>query len=274
MSEPDSPFPSIPPPPSYGAPATPVPPPPQPGFGPRPFPPSGPAFGGTGPGGPAGFGGFGPGGSGGPSTRSGLAVAALVLGLLTLVLFWTLVVPVLAVVFGFVAASRIKHSGGMVTGAKMARAGWILGILGILGFVAIVIVAVASDDNSDVALDELDIGSCYDLPQSDDVLELTTLDEVPCDEPHRSELIHQYDMNPDRDRSYPGQDGAFTEAAKVCTGEVWTDYVGLEYDQSVYEVYVVIPVELNWKLNRGEASCFVVDADDGLLTDVVAGSGR
>lgn len=279
MSEPNSPFPSIPPPPgppSFGTPSLPVPPPSN---GPRPFPASSAPYGGTGPGpaGPSGFGpsGFGPGGFGNRPTRSGLAVAALVLGLITVLLFWTVVVPVLAVVFGLIAARSIKASRGQLTGLKMARAGWILGVVGLLGFAAVVVAVVVSErDDDDIALDDLEIGACYDLPATDEVLELSSLDAVPCDEPHRGELFHQYDMNPDRDRTYPGQSGAFDEAGEVCTGEAWTDYVGLEYQQSVFEVYVVIPDDLSWKLSRGEASCFVVDAGDGLLTEVAAGSER
>ena len=268
MSEPNNPFPSPPPPPS-GMGSSPFPPAPPPGsdpFAPRPFPtqPTAPGMYGVGPSGP-----------GTTPARSGMAVAALVLGLLSLVLFFTLIVPVLALIFGLISASSIKKSAGRVTGLKMARAGWILGVLGVAGFIAIIVaVAVDESNDTDVSLDELEVGSCYDLPQSDEILELSSLDEVPCADPHRGELFHEYEMNPDRDREYPGQDALFEELGTECTGEVWTDYVGLEYAQSEFEVYLVIPVELNWRLARGGASCFIVDANDGELTGSAQDSGR
>ena len=275
MSEPNSPFPHLPPaPPSGSGGFPPAPPPPSSGGPSAPQPSGGSSFPSavyqppasppppyTGP--------------NGTGTRSGMAVAALVLGLISLVLFITFLPPLLAVIFGLISASAIKKSGGRLTGLGMARAGWILGALGLAGFaIAVTAIAIDESNDTDVNVDELSVGSCYDLPISSGTATVNSLEEVSCDEPHDGELFHQYEMNPDGDRSYPGEDAAFQEAFDECAGDPWEDYVGISYEESEYVPYFIVPVSLNWKIDGGEASCFVVTQDESPLTESVRGSGR
>jgi hypothetical protein len=75
-------------------------------------------------------------------TSNGLAVASLILGLLG----WTLcgVGSVIAIVFGAIARSQIRSSGGRETGEGMALAGIILGCIGVAAVAAYLVAAVAS----------------------------------------------------------------------------------------------------------------------------------
>ena len=77
-----------------------------------------------------------------PKTN-GFAVASLVCSFF----FWVYGIgALLSIVFGFIARSQIKHSGGMQRGKGMALAGIIIGFAGIvIAVVVIVIVAVAVD---------------------------------------------------------------------------------------------------------------------------------
>ena len=130
----------------YAPPAPYVPPPPgqyaPPGSPPGPggYPPPGgyPQQGGYPPAYP-GAGYYGP-------TTNGLAVAALVLGLVG----WTFcgIGSVLAVIFGFVSQSQITASQGRQTGAGMAKAGIILGFVGIGLVVLWFTLALAAGDGS------------------------------------------------------------------------------------------------------------------------------
>jgi uncharacterized protein DUF4190 len=62
------------------------------------------------------------------TTTSGLAVASLVLGIVSFFcLGFLVVIPILAIVFGHVALGRIAGSGGSVTGRGLAIAGAVLG---------------------------------------------------------------------------------------------------------------------------------------------------
>lgn len=82
----------------------------------------------------------------------GLAIAALILGILALLFSWTVVVGIaaglLALVLGLVASSRAKK--GRAGGRAMALVGAVLGLLGLLVGIAIVVAAVAFV-NSDTA---------------------------------------------------------------------------------------------------------------------------
>jgi uncharacterized membrane protein len=75
-------------------------------------------------------------GYGAPGTRprNGFGVAALVLGLLALVLFWTIVggiiFGILALIFGLLGRARAKR--GEATNGGLSVAGMVLGILGLL----------------------------------------------------------------------------------------------------------------------------------------------
>ncbi len=213
--------------------------------------------------------------SAGGSGRSGHALAGFILGLLSIILFFTGVVPLLALIFGLIGASAVKKSAGRRTGLKMARAGWILGVLGLLGFAAVMTaVIVDAVHNAPHSLADLQIGHCYDLPVANEVKEISSLKEISCSKPHRGELYFQGTLNPDQDRSYPGQDKAVREARLSCLGSPFTSYVGVAARDSVYSLYVIAPAEIGWVGNKGAISCFVVDADDGMLTGSVKGTAR
>ena len=58
--------------------------------------------------------------------NSGMAVASFVLGLCSLLLFWTFVVPILAIVFGIIGLNQIKKDKNL-EGKAMALWGICLG---------------------------------------------------------------------------------------------------------------------------------------------------
>lgn len=78
-----------------------------------------------------------------PRGGSGLAIGALVLGILALLFCWTVVGGILlgliAIVLGFIASGRAKR--GVATGRGMAITGIVLGLLGLLISVGIVVAA-------------------------------------------------------------------------------------------------------------------------------------
>jgi hypothetical protein len=64
-----------------------------------------------------------------PARTDGLAVASMVLGIVSFVLCWLGVVTgILAAVFGFVSLSRIKNAAGTLSGRGMAIAGVATGL--------------------------------------------------------------------------------------------------------------------------------------------------
>ncbi|MEE1927370.1 DUF4190 domain-containing protein [Streptomyces sp. TRM 70351] len=85
-----------------------------------------------------------------PSPRNGLGIAALILGIAAVVLFWTviggLLLGLLALVFGILGYRRKKR--GEATNGAMAMIGLILGVLALIGS-AVMIAAGVAFFNSD-----------------------------------------------------------------------------------------------------------------------------
>jgi uncharacterized membrane protein len=75
-----------------------------------------------------------------PSPQNGLGTAAMVLGIISLVLFWTIIVGVicgaLAVIFGAIGRGRAKR--GEATNRGSATAGLVTGIIAILASVVFI----------------------------------------------------------------------------------------------------------------------------------------
>jgi len=193
-------------------------------------------------------------------------VAALVLGLCCILLFFTLVVPILALVFGILGRRDVRRSEGRLRGAGMALAGIVLGVLGLIGFAAVVVVAI-NDDTTSVA--DLEVGRCYDLPDREpgEVTTIRSLEEIPCDEPHDGEVFAQGELNPDRDRDYPGAEDAYEEAFDECIAR-FEAYVGLPYEQSVFVVDALVPEEDAWDELRGGYDCFALEFDGEELVPI------
>jgi len=196
-------------------------------------------------------------------------VAALVLGIVSIVAFVVVIPPILAIVFGLVAASQIKRSNGAQLGLGMARAGWILGILTVGAAVAVYTVVIL-EDQGQVAIEELDVGDCIkDLPSGERIVDVEV---VRCTSPHEGEVYLLGTLNADGDRTYPGDAPLTAEVERACI-DGFEPYVGRSYDQSVFELFYTYPVRLNWKGSRGAFQCMVT-IPSGTSSDSARNSGR
>lgn len=143
----------------------PPPPPPQPGWGQQPPPPP-----------PGGFGpppqGYGPPpGQYGPSKRTnGLAVGALIAGIIAFFTGWIFIgiaIGVAAVVMGFLGVKK-ANSGEADGGKGLAIAGIITGGLGIVfGIIMIIVVAFAADDVNNFGNEFSDLSECLNNAGND-----------------------------------------------------------------------------------------------------------
>jgi hypothetical protein len=204
-------------------------------------------------------------------SRSGKAIAALVLGIVGIFLCFGAIVSVLAIIFGLLGAKEIKASNGGLTGLGKARAGWILGVVGLLvgvGFWVVVVSEVAGT----TAVQDLEVGDCVDLPggfeDEDEVGRVKTFD---CTEEHDAEVFSVGDLG-DGDDEYPTMREIERLMAEACLPD-FEEYVGVSYEQSVFEVYRFYPLEDTWEDYQGYV-CLVVDADGEKLTQSVEGAGR
>jgi hypothetical protein len=86
----------------------------------------------------------------GVAQTSGKSTAALVLGILGLVLFCPIICSILALIFGYQARRDIDASGGRLSGRGNATVGIVLGWIGValmVAFVALIIIGLAVGDS-------------------------------------------------------------------------------------------------------------------------------
>lgn len=112
------------------------------------------------------------------------------------------------------------------------------------------------------------IGDCLnDASVSDEV---TSVPLVECSEPHDSEVFARTDST---SASFPGDTALSDELTAFCTGEVFTDFVGIPYLESVYETSGYFPTEGSWGDGDRELLCTIWDPA-GQVTGSLAGIGK
>ena len=172
----------------------------------------------------------------------------MILGIIGLVTCFIFVPSLLALIFGIVAARQIKRSAGTVTGSGKARAGWIMGLIGLLGGGAFITAsATGAFDGGETAVFDVETGDCVNFdfnPESEILIEVTTVDVVDCDEEHEAEVIQVGELNPDDDRDYPDNDTLFQESYAGCGREDLSD------------IFAVAPDEDSWNDDDGPYVCF------------------
>ncbi|PIE86756.1 MAG: hypothetical protein CSA03_03715 [Bacteroidetes bacterium] len=82
----------------------------------------------------------------GTQKKNGLATASMILGIISLALFWTvwlgLIVGVVAIILAIVAKNQIKADPSMAGSAGQAKGGLIMGIVGVVLAIVMIIIGV------------------------------------------------------------------------------------------------------------------------------------
>lgn len=82
----------------------------------------------------------------GTQKKNGMATAAMVLGIISLALFWTvwlgLIVGVVAIILAVVAKNQIKADPSMAGSAGAAKGGLIMGIIGVVLAIVMVVIGL------------------------------------------------------------------------------------------------------------------------------------
>lgn len=82
----------------------------------------------------------------GTTKKNGMATASMVLGIISLALFWTvwlgLIVGVVAIILGVVAKNQIKADPSMAGSAGQAKGGLIMGIIGVVLAIVMIVIGL------------------------------------------------------------------------------------------------------------------------------------
>lgn len=95
-------------------------------------------------------------------------------------------------------------------------------------------------------------------------------DVVPCDQPHDEEVYFEYTM-PDGEYSEEAINAASEEQ---CTGDGFTNFVGIGFNESELNVYPLTPTETTWNdYNDRVIQCIISDPA-GQISVSLKGAGR
>jgi hypothetical protein len=130
------------------------------------------------------------------------------------------------------------------------------------------------DDDSaggeETSVFDLEVGDCFSAT-GDEVESVTVVD---CDEPHIYEVFAVFDHEAGEDEPYPGDDALLEYADSECQPH-FEDYVGADYETSVYWITSVTPSEQTWDDDDREIVCTLKLGEQGEETTGSAeGSGE
>ncbi|MER6131258.1 DUF4190 domain-containing protein [Streptomyces sp. NPDC001815] len=202
---------------------------------------------------------------GGPAPVNGLAIAALVLGILCFL-------PLVGLVLGLFALAQIKRKGER--GKGMAVAGMVLSGIG-AALLALMLATGgvagfwegfkegAREASEDSATFSVDKGECFDTPGGSLEGMAYDVDTVSCEDEHDGEVFANFKM---ADSRYPGDD-AITEAAD---DRCYTLQYAYAMDSWALpddvDIYYFTPTRDSWSIGDREISCLFghVDGKSGL----------
>ncbi|CCK27692.1 hypothetical protein BN159_3313 [Streptomyces davaonensis JCM 4913] len=198
-----------------------------------------------------------------PAPVNGVAIAALVLGILCFL-------PAVGLVLGLVALAQIKKKGER--GRGMAIAGSVLSCVGLVLWTVTLTTGIASDTwdtlkdaaGQDGTAYSLAKGDCFDSPTGS--LEGATYDveEVPCAGRHDGEVFAVITLPGGR---FPGDDSVTATAEDKCytlQAEYAMDPWAVPEDATVY---YLVPSSQSWRFGDREITCLFGNTDEnGTLT--------
>ncbi|MEV6120903.1 DUF4190 domain-containing protein [Streptomyces sp. NPDC052077] len=194
---------------------------------------------------------------------NGVAIAALVLGILCFL-------PAVGLVLGIIALRQIGRRGER--GKGLAVAGSVLSGVGI-GLWAIALATGGAADFwegfREVAGDRsgtpftLSKGDCYNSPGGSVEGEIDEVDEVPCDSPHDAEVVGSFRIP---GRTYPGDDGIAELADDRCYRIAETYAMDSWALPDEVDLYYLTPSPASWRLGDREVTCGFARTDAEPLT--------
>lgn len=114
----------------------------------------------------------------------------------------------------------------------------------------------------------LDVGTCFDDP--DDFAEVTDVPVVECADPHDNEVIGVFDIPGDE---FPGETVVNDAAERGCL-DAFSTYIGVPYEDSIYDIGWFGPTEDSWSIGDREVICFAYRVDLAEITRSIRGAAE
>jgi hypothetical protein len=182
----------------------------------------------------------------------GLAIAGAVLGAISLVLSFVFVIPLLRA-----GSDPTTTSGTASTSSSSSDSSTTSSTS-----------STTSDSPSTDTVDafSIKIGDCFLDPN---VSQVSSLEIVPCSQPHFAEAFHKFDLT---DATMPDETLMKQRASDGCT-PAFDAFIGVAYNDSALDYYYFTPTTESWASGDREILCAVLDPA-GDTTGSLAGANR
>jgi hypothetical protein len=122
-----------------------------------------------------------------------------------------------------------------------------------------------------VAVDRIDVGTCFNDAGDEGAFDYTELAVVRCAEPHDNEVYHLFDAQ--GGATYPG-DEQIAEVTRNGCLSAFEAYVGKPYTDSALAILPIPPSKTSWNGGDRQVVCALYDAGRKELTGSAKGSAR
>jgi Septum formation len=126
---------------------------------------------------------------------------------------------------------------------------------------------VTEAPKKEVAFSDLQVGDCIQLPNAN---EATTVDRIPCSQPHDVEVFAKVRM---REKTLPSDSRMEQVADEACSAR-FGKYVGLPWYDSTLDFNWFIPTKESWAAGARTVLCVIGMSNGEKLTGSMQGAGR
>lgn len=103
--------------------------------------------------------------------------------------------------------------------------------------------------------------------------EIESVDGVPCDQPHQSEVYYSFAI-PEGDGTFPGTEAVQDQADQGCL-DAFQGFVGIDFDSSVYDISTLTPTAESWaQIKDREVLCLIGQGEGTLTTGTIKGTAK
>ena len=127
----------------------------------------------------------------------------------------------------------------------------------------------AAPTGEETSVFDIEAGDCFSVDSD----QFDTVVVVNCEQPHEYEAFHVFDHEAGPDEPYPGDDVLFDFADTECQPP-FEEYVGHEYQTSIWFITSITPSEDTWADGDREIVCTLNQQDEDEEPITVTGSAR
>jgi hypothetical protein len=204
---------------------------------------------------------------------------------------------VIGLVLSAVALNQSKKAGykngpalaGVIIGASLTAIGVIVAIVAIvISFASLAVVGAGvagsggapysttepgpsggTGDGDDTDVFDLTVGDCFDEWSGDTVYEVPVVD---CAAPHDWEVYYDFEVPDTADGDFPGEEAVDAVADSGCI-EAFETFLGVAYDDTVYDYNYLVPTEDSWTGSDDRLISCVIGDPAGPVTGSLEGAG-